>query len=126
MKRAVLLLVLVFSLVMVSNVLAEETGKLNLKAGDQVYVCGCGKGCDCFTMSMKPGKCSCGKTMVKGKVTKVGEGTALIKTAKEEREFKTVGLYSCPCGAGCDCNTISQKPGKCVCGKTMKKVESKQ
>jgi hypothetical protein len=124
MKRVLLSLVFVFSLVVVGDAFAAETCKLTPKVGDEVFVCGCGEGCDCYTMSMKPGKCTCGKPMVKGKVTKVGDGVALIKTDKEEREFKTVGQYACACGADCDCGTISQKPGKCACGKAMKKIES--
>jgi hypothetical protein len=36
--------------------------------------------------------------------------------------FKTVAKYACACGPKCDCDTISQKPGKCPCGTEMKKV----
>jgi hypothetical protein len=36
--------------------------------------------------------------------------------------FKTAGLYVCDCPASCKCNTISDKPGKCGCGKEMKKL----
>ena len=110
-------------LTFVSGALADQT-KMDLKVGDQVYVCGCGKGCPCDTMSQKEGKCTCGKPLVKGTVSKVEEGKALIKTDKEERMFKTVGLYACACGKGCNCDTISQKPGKCGCGKAMKKVKA--
>ena len=123
MRRALSVLAVIFSLVLVSVAFAAESNKMDLKVGDAVYVCGCGKGCDCDTMAKKPGKCVCGKPLVKGKVTKVGDGTAVIKTKKGEQTFKTVGLYSCACGEGCNCGTISQKPGKCVCGKPMKKVE---
>ena len=125
-KRVFALFVLGISLFLVSGVLAAESGKMDLKVGDELYVCGCGKDCDCDTMSMKPGKCTCGKPMVKGTVVKVEEGKAVIKTDKEERTFKTVGLYKCACGKGCDCGTISQKPGKCACGKAMKKVKAKK
>ena len=126
MKRLVVLLAFLFSLTLVNGAFADEPTQLNLKAGDELYVCGCGKGCDCDTMAMKAGKCVCGKKMVKGKVTKVEGGVAYIKAGKEEKAFKTVGLYACACGKGCDCNTISQKPGKCVCGKPMKMVQAKQ
>jgi len=34
-----------------------------------------------------------------------------------------VDKYTCACGEGCNCDTISQKPGNCSCGKDMKKVE---
>jgi hypothetical protein len=33
----------------------ERTFKTTAK-----YVCGCGETCDCYTISNKPGKCSCG------------------------------------------------------------------
>ena len=121
-KRFIASMAVVFALVLVSGVFADSP-KMDLKVGDQVYVCGCGKECDCDTMSSKPGKCVCDKPMVQGKVLKVEEGKAVIQTDKEEKTFKTVGLYMCACGEGCDCGTISQKPGKCVCGKPMKKVE---
>ncbi|MGK2904981.1 MAG: hypothetical protein ACSLFH_01355 [Desulfuromonadales bacterium] len=28
-------------------------------------------------------------------------------------------LYSCACGDGCDCNSVSKTPGNCRCGKPM-------
>jgi hypothetical protein len=124
MRRTLTLILIIYSLVLVGSAFAAEGNQLDLKVGDKLYVCGCGKQCDCDTMAMKPGKCVCGKPMVKGTVTKVGEGTAVIKTKKGEQTFKTVGLYSCACGKGCNCGTISQKPGKCVCGKPMKQAEA--
>jgi hypothetical protein len=126
MRKTISALVVIFSLVLVGSLFAAESHKLDLKVGDQLYVCGCGKSCDCDTLAKKPGKCVCGKPLVKGTVTKVDSGTAVIKTKKGEQTFKTVGLYACACGKGCNCGTISQKPGKCVCGKPMKKVESTQ
>lgn len=36
---------------------------------------------------------------------------------------ETVTKYLCACGKMCDCGTIANKPGKCVCGKEMKKEE---
>jgi hypothetical protein len=123
MKKAVFVaLAIVFSVVVAGGALAATKGKLNLKVGDAVFVCGCGAGCPCDTMSLKEGNCTCGKPLVKGTVTKVQKGKATVKTATEERSFKTVGLYACACGKGCNCNTISQKPGNCACGKPMKKV----
>ncbi len=119
--KGLIAIIALLCLLFTAGAYADETGKLTLKKGDKVYVCGCGKGCDCDTMALKPGKCACGKPLVEGKVTSVGDGKALIKYGKKEKEFKTVGAYMCACGK-CDCNTISQKPGKCACGKTMKKV----
>ena len=40
-----------------------ENPKVVLKAGDEVYVCGCGPACPCGTMAKKEGKCSCDKPL---------------------------------------------------------------
>ncbi len=100
---------------------ADTTGRMNVKVGDEIYVCNCGEMCDCDTMSMKPGQCSCGKDMVKTKVTKVDENMIYVEAYK--KGLKRTGKYACACGAGCNCNTISQKPGSCSCGKPMKEVK---
>jgi hypothetical protein len=100
-----------------------EKGKITLKVGDEVYVCGCGEGCPCDTISRKEGNCTCKKPLVKGKVTKVEETTAMIEVNGKERSFKTIGKYQCKCGKECICDTISQKPGKCGCGMKLKKVK---
>ena len=122
MKKLVLLVV---ALVMVLGfaAYAAEKGTLELKVGDDVYVCNCGDMCPCDTMAKKPGNCTCGKEMAKGKVTKVEAGKATVLVGGKERAFKTVGKYACACGAGCDCGTISQNAGKCVCGKEMEAVK---
>ncbi len=100
-------------------------GKMELKVGDEIYACNCGADCPCNTMSRMPGKCTCGKDMVKAKVMSVGEGTVMLKADSwdKERSFKTTGKYACACGPDCKCETISQNPGKCPCGTEMKKVE---
>jgi hypothetical protein len=105
---------------------ALKDGKMKLKVGDEVYVCGCGDGCPCLTMSKAPGKCSCGKDLVKAKVTKVEKGKATVMANGKELVFPTKGKYACACGAGCKCDTISQTPGKCGCGSEMKPVEEKK
>lgn len=107
-----------------SGAALAETGKMDLKVGDTVYACNCGADCPCNTMAKKPGKCVCGTEMVAAKVTKVEEGKAFLQAQGWEKPlvFKTVGGYACACSPTCDCNTISQKPGKCVCGTEMKKV----
>lgn len=102
---------------------AVEKGMVALKAGDEIYVCGCGAGCPCETISRKAGNCSCNKALVEAKVTKVAEGKAFATVKGEERSFKTTGTYQCACGPKCNCDTISQKPGKCACGKEMEKVK---
>jgi hypothetical protein len=34
-------------------------------------------------------------------------------------------VYACNCGAACDCNTLSNNPGKCTCGVDLAKVKVK-
>jgi len=93
------------------------------KQGETVYVCACGEGCDCKTISRKEGKCSCGNALGKGVVSSVEGDTAMIKLDGKEIAFTTKAKHTCNCGEVCNCGTISQKPGKCSCGKEMKKVE---
>jgi len=102
---------------------AVEKGKLVLKAGDEIYVCGCGAGCPCGTISKKAGKCTCNKDLVKTSVAKVEEGEAYVMVNGKEQAFKTTGKFQCNCGVKCDCDTISQKAGKCFCGKEMDEVK---
>jgi hypothetical protein len=120
------LLVVLFILVSVSLGMAETKGKMELKVGDEVYVCNCGEKCPCNTMSSNPGNCTCGNEMVKAKVLKVSPGKAEVKAESwaKARVFKTIGKYTCGCGPGCKCNTISQNPGKCTCGADMVKVKT--
>ncbi len=125
MKRSLLVvLVTLFSLMMVAAAFAES-GKMDLKVGDEVYVCNCGPACPCNTMSRKEGKCTCGNQMVKAKVTKVEKDTAIVQAEgwDKPRVVKTLGKYMCACGPTCNCGTISQNPGKCVCGNEMKPVQ---
>ncbi|MGW8321461.1 MAG: hypothetical protein ACWGSD_07905 [Thermodesulfobacteriota bacterium] len=93
------------------------------KAGETVYVCGCGEGCDCYTMSLKPGTCVCNKPLVKTTINKIEGDKAFVTVNGKERAFTTKAKYACACGEGCSCGTISEKPGNCACGKPMKKVE---
>jgi hypothetical protein len=119
----VVMVALALVLALAFAVVAAKPSRMELKVGDTLYVCYCGEKCPCESMARKPGNCSCGKEMVHGTVTKVGEGTAVIKIATEERTFKTVGKYACACGSTCDCSSISQIPGNCACGKPMAKVK---
>lgn len=116
--------VVLFVLVSVSVGMAEK-GTMELKVGDEVYVCNCGEKCPCNTMSRNPGNCTCGTEMVKAKVLKVEPGKAEVKAESwdKARVFKTIGKYTCNCGPNCKCDTISQNPGKCTCGADMIKVQ---
>ena len=111
------------SLAVAGLAFAAEAEKLNLKVGDSYFVCNCPPGC-CEDISSKEGQCGCKKDLVKAKVTRVEDGKAWFKADGWEKEkvFKTAGLYVCGCGPDCKCNMISDKPGKCGCGKEMKKI----
>ena len=125
MKRLfVLACAVMFAFVFIGTAAADT--KITFKKGDEVYVCGCGAGCACLTMSKKAGKCGCGKDLVKTKIDKVVKGKAYVKVDGKTMIFKTTGKYACACGTGCDCGTISQKPGDCVCGKPMAAVKSQK
>ncbi|MHB8069632.1 MAG: hypothetical protein ACYDIC_17200 [Desulfobaccales bacterium] len=104
---------------------AETAGTLTLKMGEEIYACNCGEKCPCLTLSRHEGKCPCGKDMVKAKVVKVGKDMVSLQAPgwEKPRDFKTVGKYACACGPKCNCDTISQKAGKCPCGKEMKEVK---
>ena len=92
------------------------------KTGESVYVCGCGAGCDCLTMSRKAGNCTCNKPLVKTTINKIEGDKALVTVNGKEQAFITKAKYACACGEACTCGTISQKPGNCACGKPMKQV----
>lgn len=101
-----------------------SNGKMDLKVGDQVYACGCGTKCGCQTISNRQGTCHCGMDLVKADVVAVGEGTADLRAGEKTFTYKTVGKYACGCGGDC-CQTISQTPGKCGCGKDLVAVAEK-
>jgi hypothetical protein len=123
MKESLKILVLVLSLVVVTVAFAANT-KPVFKAGEEVYVCNCGEA-SCDEISKHSGKCVCGKDMVQAKVVSVEKGKVMLQAEgwEKPRAFKTVAKYACACGPKCDCDTISQKPGKCPCGTEMKKVK---
>jgi hypothetical protein len=125
MKKTIMLLSTLMFLFLSVNVFAVEkdAAQQSFKAGDTIYVCQCGKACKCGTMSHKTGKCGCGMALVKATVTKSEDGKVYYNIDGKEFSAPATGKYVCPCGAGCNCNTVSQKPGKCACGKELKKVE---
>jgi hypothetical protein len=122
MRKTIFFIVIV--LFCTSLAFAGTFGKMDLQVGDEVYACNC-EGCPCQMMSKMPGKCTCGKDMVKAQVMKVEDGQVMLKAASwdKERSFKTTGKYACACGSDCKCEAISQESGKCPCGMEMKKVE---
>jgi hypothetical protein len=126
MKKTVLLVMsMLFVLATVGLVFAAKgpTGKFEAKAGDTIYVCGCGESCDCGSLSKKEGTCGCGKELVKTTVTKVEKGKVFYKLDGKVLSASTKGAFACGCGDGCNCGSISQKAGKCGCDKDMVKVK---
>jgi hypothetical protein len=116
--------VLALAVAFAGAVVAADVKKLDVKVGEEYYVCNCGEGCPCDTISSRTGQCGCGQDLVKAKVTKVEGDKAMFKAEKwaKEVEFDLVAKYTCACGPDCPCKTISQKPGKCGCGKELKPI----
>ncbi|MGB6411603.1 MAG: hypothetical protein WBF16_10440, partial [Candidatus Deferrimicrobiaceae bacterium] len=112
---AAAVLVLVFA----TFLLADARATIDLAPGDEVYACKCGPECDCGTLSRVANICSCGMDLVRARVVSVGEGTATLLVGGKEKIFKTTGRYVCACREGSCCGTISQKPGKCACGRII-------
>lgn len=126
MKKSVLLVLsLLFVSCVVGLAFADKgpAGTFEAKAGDTIYVCGCGAGCDCGSLAKKEGKCSCGNAMVKTTVNKVEKDKIFYTVGGKELSAPMQGKYTCGCGDGCGCGTVSQKPGKCACDKDMVKVK---
>ncbi len=117
---------LTIAMALASLSLAATKGRVDLKVGDELYVCNCGEACPCQTMARHEGKCTCSHdAMVKATITKVEGDVAYFKAEgwDKERPFKTVGKYVCACGPECKCDAISQTAGKCPCGTKMQKVK---
>ena len=126
MKKFVLIVMTaMFVLTAASFCLADKgtKGKFVAKAGDSIYVCGCGEGCECGSLAKKEDKCGCGKELVKTTVTKIEKDRVYYKLDGKELSAPLTGKYACGCGDGCNCGSVSQKPGKCGCGKEMVKAK---
>ena len=123
MQTSLKIVVVVLALA-VAAVALGASPKPVYKVGEEVYACNCGEGC-CDEISRKPGKCVCGKDMVKAKVVAVEKGKVKLQAEgwDKPRTFSTVAKYACACGPTCNCDTISQKPGKCPCGTEMQEVK---
>ncbi|WP_298432486.1 hypothetical protein [Geobacter sp.] len=119
MKRIVMAVCAALCLGIAGVALAGAGG---FRVGEEIYVCGCGAKCPCDEVALKGGKCTCGKDLVKAKVTGVAKGKVVVTVEGKERTFKTVGKYACACER-CGCKTVSQAAGKCPCGKAMKEAK---
>ncbi len=108
-----------FSFLLVAAELSRAESRLEPREGDEVYACACGPECDCGTLSRVANICGCGRELVKAKVVKVGAEEATLVVNGREKVFRTTGRYACECMENCGCGTISQKPGKCACGRIL-------
>lgn len=65
---------------------------------------------DCHVVAMKGAKCPmCQKAMSAKHVLGIKDGSAML----------------CDCGAGCKCDAMGIKDGKCACGKEVKTMSAK-
>ncbi|MFZ4857675.1 MAG: hypothetical protein ACOYL3_14880 [Desulfuromonadaceae bacterium] len=112
----------VTSLLLVAVVAFADKNLPVYKKGDTVYVCTCGDTCDCKTMARKAGKCDCGTALGKGTVSSASKDKIVVTVGDKKLNFPAKAKYACGCGDGCDCGSVSQKPGKCTCGNEMKKI----
>jgi len=118
-KLMLVVLTMIFAFGLAAAVHAAKE-KFETKAGDTIYVCACGEACKCGTLSNREGECGCGKEMVKTTVTRVEDGKVFYTVEGKELSASLTGKYRCGCKE-CECDIISQKPGKCSCGKKMMK-----
>ena len=86
----------------------------------EIYVCTCST-CDCHVVALKPGKCGCGNDLVKVTVVSVTDQVASFVVDGKTKTTKLTGKYACACDSSC-CQMISDKPGKCACGKDLVKA----
>lgn len=120
--KKILISLFVASLLLVAVAAFADRSLPVFKKGDTAYVCTCGDSCDCKTMANKEGKCACGNALGKGVVRSVSKDNIVVQTGDRNLNFPAKAKYACGCGDGCNCGTVSQKPGKCGCGSEMKKV----
>ncbi|MBI5685108.1 MAG: hypothetical protein HZC54_08495 [Verrucomicrobia bacterium] len=124
MKKLYIIAAVITVLGTVGAAVAAGQAQVSLKAGDTAFVCGCGPKCGCSTVSLKEGKCACGHDLAKVTVSKVKGATASYEADGKAKTMKLTGKYVCACGTGC-CQMVSNKPGKCACGKDMTEAGKK-
>lgn len=111
------------------------TAKTHVATTQPVYVC-----LDCHALSMRPGPCAlCKKALLERHLLGTKDGQALLcncatdcRCAAEgivdgkcacNKDVVTIpakGMYVCPKG----CQFISETPGRCGCGKRLKRVDA--
>ncbi len=72
---------------------------------NKIFVCYCGKWCECNFEAHKFGKCVCGDNLF----------------PSDRRPAETL-KYKCGCESECVCDSKSDKEGNCVCDKPMKET----
>ncbi|MFQ5963700.1 MAG: hypothetical protein ACE5KZ_05390 [Candidatus Scalinduaceae bacterium] len=75
-------------------------------AKKKIFVCYCGRECECNFEANKFGKCVCGENLF----------------PSDRRPAETL-KYECGCGRECVCGSKSDKEGNCVCDKPMKEAK---
>jgi hypothetical protein len=76
----------------------------------------------CHLISIKDGKSQCCACKKDCKCT-VKEGEAKCSCGKEIKTCDLKGKFVCDCAVGCKCKKISDKAGKCDCGKDYQEVK---
>ncbi len=98
------------SLVIVAILVFLSVGHLlyvsDVNAGKKIFVCYCGRECECHFEADKFGKCVCGDNL-----------------SPIDRRPAESSKYVCGCESECVCGSKSDKEGNCVCGKPMKEKE---
>lgn len=114
-----LLLVIPLCLLIITHAHSGTGARLELREGDEVYACASFPECGFGTLSRVSNVCGCGRTLVKARVIKVEGEKGTLFVDGRAKAFRTVGRYVCDCRENCGCGTISQKPGKCACGRIL-------
>ncbi len=97
----IIMILVVFSLGYLLHFSDVDAGK-----NKKIFVCYCGKWCECNFEADKFGKCVCGELLL-----------------PSDRRPAETSKYVCGCGEECKCGSISDKDGNCVCDKPMKERE---
>ncbi len=113
------LLAIPLILLILSQAASRAESRMELRAGDEVYACSSVPECGFGTLSRVSNVCGCGRNLVKARVVEVEGEKATLVVDGRAKAFRTVGRYACDCRENCGCGTISQRPGKCACGRIL-------
>lgn len=124
-RLSTIILLIPLVLLVQAQGLSRAESRIELREGDEVYACGCGKECGCGTLSRVANRCACGRELVKSRVVRIEGEHAILVVDRREKVFRTAGRYGCGCMKDCGCGTISQRPGKCACGRILLPLDRK-